>query len=145
MNYNYSDLMGFNSQSPSALHKDVLKSWTGIPEGMTEDSPNRIDANAIPQFNSNTSVNDNAVSSRFLISASYLSLKNLNLSYDLPKKWMNAMKLQGINVGFQMENVFIATAMKGLNPESAIDGVVGSSGAYYMPARTYTFQLSVKF
>lgn len=145
MNYNYSDLMGFNSQSPSAIHKDVLKSWTGIPEGMTEDSPNRINPDATPQFNSAYSVNDNTYSSRFLIDASYLSLKNLNLSYDLPRKWMNALKLQGINVGFQMENVFIATKMKGLNPESAIDGVVGNSGAYYMPARTYTFLLSVKF
>lgn len=146
LNYNYSTLMGFNSQSPSALHKDVLKGWSGIPEGMTEDSPNRINNKMIPQFNSSKSTQDTySSSSQYLIDASYLSLKNLNLSYDLPSKWMSALKLQGINIGFQMENVFIATKMKGLNPESAINGVVGESGAYYMPARTYTFLLSVKF
>ena len=145
MNYNYNDLMGFNSQAPAAIHKDILNSWTAAPEGMTEDSPNRINKSATPQFNSAYSTTDNYPSSRFLIDASYLTLKNLNLSYDLPRKWMDAIKLKGINVGFQMENVFIATKMKGLNPESAIGGVVGSSGAYYMPARTYTFLLSVKF
>lgn len=145
MNYNYQELMGFNAQAPSALHKDVLKAWTAAPEGMTADSPDRINPDMVPQFNSQLTTENDRASSRYLISASYLSLKNINLSYDLPSKWVNAMKLQNINIGFQMENAFIATAMKGLNPESAIDGVVGSNGAYYMPARTYTFQLSVKF
>ena len=145
MNYNYQELMGFNAQAPSALHKDVLKAWTAAPEGMTADSPDRINPDMVPQFNSQLTTENDRASSRYLISASYLSLKNINLSYDLPSKWVNAMKLQNINIGFQMENAFIATAMKGLNPESAIGGVVGSNGAYYMPARTYTFQLSVKF
>lgn len=142
---NYAQLMGLNQQSASALHTDVLKGWTSVPEGMTADSPNRIDANGIPQLNTQTSTMSTASSSQYLVSASYLTLKNISLNYDLPQKWVNAMKLQNISVGFLMENAFIATARKGLNPQASIDNAVGSGGAYYQPARTYTFQLNVKF
>lgn len=142
---NYASLMSFSQQSASALHEDVLKGWSGVPEGMTEDSPNRIDKNGIPQLNTQTSTMSTASSSQYLVSASYLTLKNISLNYSLPDKWVNALKLQGINVGFQMENAFIATARKGLNSQASIDNVIGSGGAYYQPARTYTFQLNVKF
>ena len=143
---NYATLMSMNTQAPQALHKDVLNSWIEAPEGMTADSADRLNPNATPSFNSQYATDNNDInSSRFLTSGSYLTLKNINLSYDLPSKWTDAMKLKGINVGFLMENAFIATARKGLNPEAAIGSVVGSNGAYYQPARTYTFQLSVRF
>lgn len=145
MDSNYASLMSFSQQSAQALHKDVLKGWSGVPEGMTADSPDRIDKNGIPQLNTQTSTMSTASSSQYLIDASYLTLKNISLSYSLPQKWVNALKLQGINVGFQMENAFIAAKRKGLNPQAALGGVVGSGGAYYQPARTYTFQLNVKF
>ncbi|MGM9815727.1 MAG: SusC/RagA family TonB-linked outer membrane protein [Lepagella sp.] len=142
---NYQSLMSFSSQSPAALHKDVLNAWTEAPEGMTADSPNRLDKNAVPQLNSQLATENDATSSRFLTSANYLSLKNVNLSYDLPRKWVNALKLQNINVGFQMENVFITASRKGLNAQAAQGGSGVATGAYYQPARTYTFQLAVKF
>jgi TonB-linked SusC/RagA family outer membrane protein len=139
---NYASLMSISSDSPSAIHKDVLKAWTSVPEGMTEDSPNRIDANGVPVINSKFNADNNATSSRFLTSASYLTLKNINISYDLPQKWVSAMKLQNINVGFFMDNVFILSARKGMNPTYSWSG---GQGAYFVPNRTYTFQLSVKF
>ncbi len=145
MDSNYMDLLSVSTQQPQALHKDVLNSWFEAPEGMTAESADRITKSVLPTLNTQYSVDNNISSSRFLTSASYLSFKNLNVSYDLPQKWVDAMKLRGINVGFQMENVFIATARKGLNSESAMGGTVGSNGAYYQPARTYTFQLSVRF
>ena len=142
---NYQSLMSYSALTPAALHKDVLSGWTEAPEGMTADSPNRFDMNAIPQLNGEYSTDNDATSSRFLTSANYLSLKNLNLSYDLPRKWVNALKLQNINVGFQMENVFITASRKGLNAQAAQGGSGVATGAYYQPARTYTFQLAVKF
>lgn len=139
---NYARLMGFSADSPSALHKDILKAWTAVPEGMTEDSPNRIDKGGIPQINSVNGEFSNASSSRWLISSSYLALKNISLSYDLPMKWSNALKLQNINVGFFMDNVFLACARSGMNPTY---NFAGGQGTSYVPNRTYTFQLSVKF
>lgn len=139
---NYASLMSVSNESPNAIHEDILGAWTQAPEGMTADSPNRIDAGGVPQVNSKYNSDNIASSSRWLTSASYLTLKNINLSYDLPQKWVSAMKLQNINVGFFMDNVFIAAKRKGMNPTYSWSG---GQGAYFVPNRTYTFQLSVKF
>ena len=63
---NYQSLMSISSDGVSALHKDILKSWTAVPEGMTEDSPNRIDPNGVPQINTTNSMDNNTASSRWL-------------------------------------------------------------------------------
>ena len=123
-------------------HKDLLKSWTHAPEGMTADSPNRIDPNGIPEINSQFSNFNNASSTRWLTSSSYLTLKNINLSYDFPKKWVNTLQLQNLNLGFTVDNVFIASKRKGMNPTY---GYSGGQGAYYVPARVFSFQLNAKF
>ncbi|MDE5675152.1 MAG: TonB-dependent receptor, partial [Muribaculaceae bacterium] len=67
---------------------------------------------------------------------------NINLSYDLPSSWVGAMKLQNINLGVSIDNLFLVTRQKGLNPQY---GFGGGQGAYYMPARVFSFQLSAKF
>ena len=142
---NYQQLMSIGTSSPGALHKDVLKSWTATPAGITGtsfDEGNWIDPNGVPEVNSYFSTYNNASSTRFLINSSYLCLKNINVSYDLPQKWMNAIKLQGINIGFVCDNVFIATKRKGMNPTY---GFAGGQGQYYVPNRVFSFQLNVKF
>ncbi|MDE6339030.1 MAG: hypothetical protein K2K97_04495, partial [Muribaculaceae bacterium] len=152
---NYQALM---SAGMSALHKDVLKSWTqpadhfdengqllpwvtkAIAEGtMTE---GRLDPKGTPQFNSRYTGYNNASSSRFLTSSSYLTLKNINVSYDFPRKWVDAMKMQGLNLGFSCDNVFIVAKRKGMNPTY---GFAGGQGANYVPARVFAFQLTAQF
>ena len=141
---NYAGLMSM-TESPFALHKDLLNSWSGVPEGMTADSPNRIDSNGIPQLNTTNSTYNNAGSSRWLTSANYLTLKNINLSYDLPKNWVSALKMQNINVGVSIDNVFIASKRKGFNPQFNFLYNIRDNAAYFVPSRVYSFQLSVKF
>lgn len=140
---NYATLMGsITSGSIGAVHKDMLKAWTHAPEGMTEDSPNRIDPNGIPVNDYLRSQYNNYTSSRFITSSSYLTLKNLSVSYDLPQKWVNAMKMKNLNIGMYVDNVFIVSKRKGMNPTY---GFAGGQGAYYVPARVFAFQLSAKF
>ena len=69
-------------------------------------------------------------------------LKNLAISYDFPSKWVRALKMQNINVGFSVDNLFIVTAKKGMNPQYSFSG---GQGAYYMPARVFNFSLGFKF
>lgn len=137
---NYRSLMSFDSK-PGALHKDVLNAWMGAPEGMTADSPNRIDPNGVPAPNPDRNLELNAGSSRFLVSANQLTLKNINVSYDLPSKWVRAIKLQNINLGLSVDDVFIVTRRKGLSPGS----FNGSQTQGYVPARVFSFQLSARF
>lgn len=135
---NYQSLMSLSTNA-GALHKDVLKSWTEAPEGLTE---HKLDPNGVPQANSVASVRNNASSSRWLTSNNYLCMKNINVSYDLPRKWSDALKLANINLGFSCDNLFLVTRRKGMNPQYSYGG---GQGAYYVPARVFSFQLGVKF
>lgn len=150
-NGNYQSLMSFGNNSAGALHKDILKSWTSAPEGAaqhveTEDGTFMINTaditGGVPVADTELSQYVNTSSSRFLIKNDYLTLKNLNISYDLPQNWVKALMLQNINIGFSIDNVFIASRMKGFNPQYSFSG---GQGAYYVPSRVYSFQLSVKF
>ncbi|MBD5329123.1 MAG: SusC/RagA family TonB-linked outer membrane protein [Bacteroides sp.] len=153
---NYMSLM--SSSSMAALHKDVLKSWTQPADHLDANgqlvewvadavangtyTPGRIDPNGIPEINSNYSGTNNASSSRFITSSNYLCLKNINVSYDFPRSWVDALKMQGLNLGFSCDNVFLVTRRKGMNPTY---GFGGGQGANYVPARVFAFQLTAKF
>lgn len=137
----YQSLMSF-SENPSALHVDALNTWKEAPAGMTADSPNRIDPNGIPQANSTNNQFNNAMSSRFLTSSNYLVFKNLNISYDLPQKWVRPLQLQNINIGVSIDNLFTCTARRGMNPQQSYSG---SQGIGYVTARVFSFQLSARF
>lgn len=128
--------------TPHNYHSDIMKSWNGVPEGMTEDSPNRIWKDGVPQINSDKSSDNNAISSRWLTSANYLVLKNLYLSYDLPREWVNAIQMQGIRVNLSCENVFTASKRRGMNPQQSIDGYQYN---YLMTPRVFTIGVDVKF
>jgi TonB-linked SusC/RagA family outer membrane protein len=141
---NYKSLMTASDPNSigSAYHKDVLNSWNGAPEGMTVDSPNRIDPNGIPQFNYYTSPQNNDTSDRWLTSSDYLVFKNLSISYDLPKKWVMPLQMQNINIGFSVDNLFTIAARKGLNPQYTFSG---SQSQDFVTARVFTFTLNAKF
>lgn len=140
----YQTMMSVNNNSYGSLHKDMLKSWTA-PSGEMDADGNyvhSIDPNGVPVNDMNLSGYNNMHSSRYLISNNYLTLKNLAISYDFPKAWVNAMKLQNINLGFSVDNLFIITRMKGMNPQFKFSG---SQNYYYMPARVFNFSLAFKF
>lgn len=158
----YAGLMSPSSDNPSALHKNVLNSWTSAPAGstphevITEVNPNNdkikyltyvlkpgdIDPDGVPVFDNQLSSYNNASSSQYLVSSNYLSLKNINLTYDFPKKWVNRLSLSNINLGVSIDNLFLITRQKGMNPQY---GFAGGQGNYYVPARVISFQLGVKF
>ncbi|MCF0243367.1 MAG: SusC/RagA family TonB-linked outer membrane protein [Bacteroidaceae bacterium] len=135
----YQDLLSCTS-TPSALHADVVNSWKGVPAGMTEDSPNRLDLNGLARLDYSNTYN-NATSSRFLISRNYLVLKNLFIGYSFPKKWVNYLTLEDLNLSFACENVFTCTARRGLNSQQTYSGSQYNAS---VPARTFIFSLSVK-
>ncbi len=168
MDTNYQDLMTVSNE-PKAAHRDLFKSWTEKPEGLADHTfiqngdllgyteaadgtliPNGmyiansgdINPDGIPQLNTYYTTDNNTTSSRWLTNGSYLVLKNINLSYDLPKKWVSAMKLQNINFGVSIDNLFTVTKRKGMNPQYSFGG---GQGKFYVPARVFSFQLSVKF
>lgn len=53
-----------------------------------------------------------------IVDASYLRLKNLSISYDLPQKSLDRLKLSALRISLQGQNIFTWTNYLGLDPES---------------------------
>ena len=131
-------------QNPSSVHHDAyLKAWTGVPAGMTETSADRISQDIFPMINGILGSQNNAGSDRWLVSGNYLVLKNVNLSYSLPKRWVNHLEMDAINLVVSCENAFTLTARQGLNAQQSFGGVTDNNT--YTVARVFTAGLTFKF
>lgn len=143
LDYNYADLMSVGT-SPHNLHADILNSWTY--DQRTEN--NAIDPDGIPvvsmtpTINSDITASLNSYSSRFLTSASYLILKNINLSYQLPKSLVRKIDLEGVGVTIACENLFTKTARQGMNPQMNYGGLQYN---YLVTPRVFSVGLNVRF
>lgn len=143
MDSNYQLLM--NSQStPTALHKDVLKGWTAEQATATD----AIDRNGVPMLSdvpvivSGLEADLNSTSSRWLTSASYLILKNINLSYQLPKELVRKAGIENVMLTLTCENLFTLTARKGMNPQQ---NFAGTQSATFVTPRIFSAGVNVKF
>ena len=56
-------------------------------------------------------------STRYLEDASYIRLKNLSLSYDIPKRYIKSLNLAYATIKFQANNIFTITKFSGYDPE----------------------------
>lgn len=137
--YSYRSLMSM-SGTPGALHSDILNSWNGTPEGITETSANRIDPNGIPVIDFTRSSNNNATSNRFLQDGSYLVIKNITLSYSLPVNIAERMNVSSMNFNIGVENLATFTKLKGMNPQQSF---AGSSQNAYLTPRIFSLGVNV--
>ena len=143
MDSNYSMLMSA-SGTPQALHKDVLNGWTAEQATATD----VIDRNGVPMLSdspyivSGMKADLNATSSRWLTSASYLILKNVNLSYRLPKTLVRKAGLENVALTLTCENIFTLTARKGMSPQMTFNGT--QSAAFVTP-RVFSAGVNIKF
>ncbi len=136
---NYYYLMS-PGEKPQNYHADILNSWNGVPEGMTETSPDRINRNINPEVNYLTSSDNNTTGDRWLTSRDYLCFKNINLTYTIPTKITKKWSISRVQLSFSAENLHIWGSRKGMNPMMSISG--GQSN-YLVPARVYTFGLNI--
>ncbi len=94
-----------------------------------------------PYQNKNRQTND-----RYLQNAAYCRLKNLTISYDLPKAWVNKVGMQKMQVFFSGENLLTFTSLKGMFDPEAIytsNGYTGEGGKNYPMNKVVSFGLVV--
>ena len=113
----------FNNLSP-----DVLDRWTPTNPSNTEDSKLKPLSQQL------------AASDKYLEDGSYLRLKEVILSYSLPKNIIHGINT--IKVGLGMTNIFTITKFKGLNPDVQ---VTDSQYNLYPFNHTLTLNLNVNF
>lgn len=129
----YAGLMAspYGSSRGRAMHKDLLNAWT--PENKNSSIPQMV-------------YNDQYVAStsdRFLTSASYLALQNINFGYTLPSKATKKIDVEKIRFYLSCDNVAIWSKRKGLDPRQSITGSV--TNAYYAPIRTISGGINISF
>ena len=74
----------------------------------------------------------------YLDNMSFVRLKNLQLGYTLPKKWISKAGMKSLRVYFSGENLLTFTRYRGMDPER-----IGSKSDVYPQLRSWTFGLSL--
>ncbi|WP_143308428.1 TonB-dependent receptor [Chitinophaga vietnamensis] len=74
--------------------------------------------------------NSHKPSSRFLEDGSYLRLRNVNLSYGLPKTWLDRARIRGARISVGGDNLWTLTKFSGIDPEVDDRGINGVKYPY---------------
>ncbi|MBS9774557.1 MAG: TonB-dependent receptor [Tenacibaculum sp.] len=120
-------------------HKDMLHSWT--PQNTNT---------SMPRLNGNDVNNTNRTSDRFVEDGSYLRLKNITLSYDLPKDMLGRIPMNNVKLYLSGQNLFTLTNYSGADPEI---GQINSSNylsrgvdiGTYPQAKTFVMGIKIDF
>ncbi len=113
------------------IHKDVLDAWTTT--NTTSD---------IPRFQFGD-LYSSAASTRFLTSASYLNIENINFGYTLPTNVARSIYLESLRLYLACENVAYISARKGFDPRQTYSG--STNATTYSPMRTISIGATVTF
>ncbi|MBR2063877.1 MAG: TonB-dependent receptor [Bacteroidales bacterium] len=120
-----------SSQTGFNFHKDLLDSWTA-----------QNPSSDIPRFQYGETYS-NATSTRFLTSASYLNLQNVNIGYTLPEKFTRKFLVSSLRFYVSAENLYYWSARKGFDPRQSFSS--STTASRYSPMRTVSGGITVKF
>jgi TonB-linked SusC/RagA family outer membrane protein len=88
-------------------------------------------------------------STRFIDDGSFLKVRNITLSYELPKQVISKVKLSGMTVSLSADNVYTFTDFWGQDPEVSIEPGFGNLPGYaefkYPNNRQYVLSLNIRF
>lgn len=122
----------------STVYDTQLDYWT---ESHTDSYFPRIYEKAAGNTAANT-----LTQTRFLQNGSYLSIRNITLTYNFPSKWINKFGAKNLSVFFSGENLYTFDHLpKGLDPERAVTDDLGQRGFTYPYMRQYSFGLNLTF
>lgn len=112
-----------------------------------------------PIFNSNSLIADrnHQTQTRYLQNGAYLRMKNIQLGYTFPKKWMNTIKIQSLRVYVSGDNLLTFTKMAKMFDPETVDGrewwdtdtnqssKTGNNGKVYPLSKVISFGINVNF
>ena len=147
-----------NYLSFSNVSEDYFdKVWRPVPDPANPSYRDHWGANlngTVPLPSSDGTKNEmNFRNSDFYIQdGSYLRLKNIQLGYTFPKKWVNKLSVSNLRVYASATNLFTITSYDGLDPEVGKTSGQESNNLYlgidqgvYPQARSYMFGVIIDF
>ena len=144
INATRSSLLTYTTENAYNLSKDILRMWQ-VP-GQQTDIPKLNHASIVGSYDYSLGI----TTTRFLEDSSYLRLKSLQLTYNVPQSFLQKIKIfNQFKVYAAMTNVFTVTGYSGIDPEVS---AFGSSAIYAgydyltMPqSRSYQFGIRASF
>ncbi len=127
---NYVSLMSSGGMG-AAKHIDILNRWT--TEGQITN---------VPKMHNGQTTNYNAASSRWLVSSTFLALRNVNISYNFKPNVLKALDVKALRVYASAENLYLHSARKGLDPTQNFSGSILNEVGFN---RIVTFGVNVNF
>lgn len=127
--YDMASLYDPNNLASFTVDKALLNAWT--PTNTNTDIPSLKAANLGLQDNSD----------RFLKDASYLRMRNVQVGYRFPQRFLKDTFITNLSVTLQAENLFTISQWKGFDPESPRN----SDEQKYPTPRIITLGFDIKF
>ena len=127
--------IGFSDQSNGLSKYEYARRWT---------TPGQITDVPKPVFLGTQSSNASYESSRFLYDGSYIRLRDITLSYNLPKSFLAKAKINTAKVYVRGQNLYTYTVDKRFNtdPEVSVDGTMSQRPPVFS---TLLFGLDINF
>lgn len=130
---------GLSGNGTGNYRRSVLDRWSG--EGTSNSMPRGIIGN--PNDNNRTS-------SRFVEDGSYIRIRNVRLSYNLPQNMLERLGIGGIQFYVTATNLATITDYSGYDPEIGLRNTfnsetAGEDNGNYPLTRQYTFGISANF
>ncbi len=104
-----------------------------------------IDGNGDRNYTSGSTIGSWAYTDMGLYSASYLNVKNITVGYSFPQKWMDKIGIGGIRVYASLDNMWMITAHKGIDPRMSLTGGMEVGAMTYPYMRSCSLGVSVTF
>ena len=129
LDYTQQELMHDGATPGQQLSIEVRDAWQ-----------NSGDITDVPVFEPGNASNSDGRSTRYLHDASYIRLRNVALSYNLPQKWIDPVKLRNVKLYIKADNIWTWSAYKGIDPEL---NVAGTTNNNFPPVKTFTFGINL--
>lgn len=130
-------IRNYERQQPYANQQNyVINRWTG--QGSTDIYP-RVTTGA---------TRNNVFSDFYVEDGSFLRLRNIQLGYTFPKKWLKTAKVESLRVYISANNLYTLTNYLGYDPDIGNFGGVLAAGVdygFYPQAQTIMGGFNIKF
>ncbi len=127
LEYNYFDCMNVQ-YAGNTFSAEALRRWQH-PGDITD----------VPRIELNGSA---VLSDRYLIDASYLSIKNITFGYSLPKSVCGKAGLQNLRLFVTADNLYLFSHFDGMDPQYDF---FGGTNYTYAPTRTVSMGIDINF
>ena len=139
----YAQLMSSDKAGSYNWHTDMRGAWNRMMTDEQKQAVADLGAAGIPRLSNGADRYANMASTRFLTSSSFLSLNNIRVGYTFPKKWMEKIKINSLNIYVSADNLAIWSARKGYNPMS--DFAATTDSYQYTPLSTIMGGIKLQF